>query len=184
MRIIAGTARRTVLVAPKGQDTRPTADIAKESLFNILDVSDTRFLDLFCGSGAIGLEALSRGARDAVFVDNARIAIAAVTQNLQKAKLESFAEILQTSVKDAIIKLSVAGSLFDIIFLDPPYDTNMLQNTLNHLAIENILAKNGIIVAETDSKLYDNIVVPEQLQLTDTRVYGRTCFLFIKKVHK
>ena len=177
MRIIAGTARRTALAAPKGLDTRPTSDMAKEGLFNILtgDIRDTRFLDLFSGSGAVGLEALSRGAKEAVFVENAAPAIAALMQNMEKTRLTG--EVLKMSVAKAIDALH--GRQFDIIFMDPPYDTNLLTRTLDKLANANILAESGIIVAETDSK---PPAVPDVFEVTDTRTYGRCCFMFIKKV--
>ena len=185
MRIIAGTARRTALVAPKGLDTRPTSDMARESLFNILSalVRGARFLDLFSGSGAVGLEALSRGAKEAVFVENAGPAIAALMQNLEKTKLAPAAEVLKIPAEKAIDNLSTNGRQFDIIFLDPPYDTNLLSLTLAKLAGANILAKDGIIVAETDSKLSDSLKMPEMLELTDTRIYGRSCFMFMQLLH-
>ena len=175
MRIIAGTAGRTALIAPKGLDTRPTSDMAKESLFNILagEICGARFLDLFSGSGAIGLEALSRGAEEAVFVENAAPAIAALLQNMDKTRLTG--EVMKMPISKAIDSLSAAGRQFDIIFMDPPYDTNLLQQTLGKLADANILAKDGILVAETDSK---QCPTPEVFELTDKRIYGRCCFLF------
>jgi len=184
MRIIAGRAKGTSLIAPKGLNTRPTADMAKESLFNIIstDIRDTHFLDLFCGSGAIGLEALSRGAKEAVFVESSRPAIAATMQNVEKTKLAPFAELLQMPAAKAIDKLAARGRSFDIIFLDPPYDTNLLTQTLNHLAKTNLLSKTGILIAETDSKINaeNPILTPKELELINTRIYGRTCFLFYK----
>ena len=178
MRIIAGIAKRTVLAAPKGLDTRPTSDMAKESLFNILsgEIHGARFLDLFCGSGAIGLEAISRGAKEAVFVENAAHAISALLQNLEKTKLADYAEVLRMPVAKALDSLSASGRQFDIIFLDPPYDTTLLQETIDKLADTNILAKHGVIIAETDSKLH---AMPLRLEVTDTRIYGRSCFMFI-----
>jgi len=184
MRIIAGTARRTNLIAPKGLNTRPTSDMAKEGLFNILSakIRAARFLDLFCGSGAIGIEALSRGAKEAVFVENTKAAIAATSQNIEKAKLQS-AQILEMSVEKAIGKLATNGRMFDVIFMDPPYDTKLITQTLFQLAEANLLAEMGIIVAETDSAAYKEvpIAIPSMLQLTDTRIYGRTCFLFYQQ---
>jgi len=153
--------------------------MARESLFNILsfEIRDARFLDLFSGSGAVGLEALSRGAEEAVFVENAGPAIAALTQNLEKTKLASAAEVLKMPVAKAIDSLSATGRQFDIIFLDPPYDTDLLAKTLAKLAGANILTKDGIIVAETGSELC--VEMPEAFEITDTRIYGRSCFIFI-----
>jgi len=181
MRIIAGTVRRTNLIAPKGLNTRPTSDMAKEGLFNILSakIYGACFLDLFCGSGAIGLEALSRGAKEAVFIENTKTAIAAVSQNLKKTKLQN-AQILEMPAEKAISKLAANGRMFDIIFMDPPYDTMLITQTLIQLAEANLLAKMGIIIAETDSSMHkENLIdTPSTFQLTDTRIYGRTCFLF------
>lgn len=189
MRIIAGTARRVGLVAPKGLDTRPTADMAKENLFNIIaaDIRGARFLDLFCGSGAIGLEALSRGAEAAVLVDSAKPAIAATKQNLEKSRLTQQAEVLEMPVTKAIDTLDMGKRVFDIIFLDPPYDTALLSQTLAQLAATGLLSETGVIIAETDAKLYEKANemnqanVPKALVLTDMRVYGRTCFLFYRR---
>jgi len=182
MRVISGSARRVHLTAPKGLNTRPTADMAKESLFNIIsaEIHGVRFLDLFCGSGAIGLEALSRGAREAVFVENAKPAIAATLQNIEKTKLAQYAKLLEMPAEKAINTLDASGSSFDIIFLDPPYDTNLLTQTLNHLARTSLLCETGIIIAETDSKSHEAspIPTPSVFELTGTRIYGRTCFLF------
>jgi len=177
LRIIAGSARRTNLAAPKGTSTRPTADMAKESLFNIIagEVPGSRFLDLFCGSGAIGLEALSRHAKEAVLVDNAKAAIDAVRHNIAKTKLP--AQLLEMSAASAIEKLATQGRVFDIIFIDPPYETSLLAETMGKLAKANLLAPGGMIIAETDSKMAIS-AIPVEFELTDTRIYGRTCFLF------
>ncbi|MCL1845462.1 MAG: 16S rRNA (guanine(966)-N(2))-methyltransferase RsmD [Defluviitaleaceae bacterium] len=175
MRVIAGKARRTALVAPDGQNTRPTSDRAKEGLFNILapEIRAARFLDMFCGSGAIGIEALSRGAAESVFVDNSFLAIHAVRKNLSKTKLsDSKAEIFETTAEDAIARLAAQNRRFDIIFLDPPYDSynsESLRQIIDKL--RKILAEDGVIIAETEAA-----DLPEA---TQTRTYGRTKFLFI-----
>ena len=174
MRVIAGSARRTALVAPQGTNTRPTADRAKESLFNIIAprIKGARFLDIFCGSRAIGIEALSRGAKEAVFIENASPALKAVKENLTKTKLQN-AEIIEASVEKAISLLS--GRQFDIIFLDPPYDSKLLVQTMQEISRTNLLAENGVIIAETERST--ELEFPGFL-LTSTRVYGRTNFLF------
>ena len=181
MRVIAGSAKRTVLTAPEGLNTRPTSDRAKESLFSILGekVRGARFLDIFCGSGAIGIEALSLGAASAVFVDNSPHAIKALTANLTKTRLNHNAEVLHMSVDNAIQKLE--NRQFDIIFLDPPYGTNLVIPALKNLWQKHqnqLLAENGLIIAETDSKEFPDI--PEDFTLESTREYGRTKFLFIR----
>lgn len=194
MRVIAGLARRIPLVAPastKGLSTRPTSDRAKESLFNMLSarLDGTRFLDLFCGSGAMGIEALSRGAKEAVFVDSSRSAIAATDENLKKTKLidpkTRKIEIMGVHVLQAIKQLSQSGRCFDIIFLDPPYDlnnTSHLKQTLDELSTAGILSDDGLLVAETDAKVAErapDLIAPiPPFKHIDTRNYGRTCFLF------
>ncbi|MCL2223755.1 MAG: 16S rRNA (guanine(966)-N(2))-methyltransferase RsmD [Defluviitaleaceae bacterium] len=178
MRVIAGAARRTALVAPLGSSTRPTADRAKEGLFNIISerVRGARFLDIFCGSGAIGIEALSRGAKEAVFVENAAPALKAVKENLAKTKLQN-AEIIEASAENAISRLQTANRRFDIIFLDPPYDSLLLEQTLQK--VPPLLAEGGIVIAETEQ---NRGFAPQSasLFLTSTRVYGRTVFLFLQ----
>jgi len=178
LRIIAGTAKRIGLVSPMGLTTRPTSDMAKENLFNIIapQIRDAIFLDLFCGSGAIGLEALSRGASEAVLVDNCKNAISAAQQNIVKTRLP--ANLMQMPVQAALAQLQAAKRQFDIIFLDPPYDdSNLLEKTLTTLATSSLLAEGGMIIAETDME----VQAPKQLQLTDTRKYGRTSFLFYER---
>jgi 16S rRNA (guanine966-N2)-methyltransferase len=162
-----------LLNAPAGENTRPTADRAKESLFNIIseEVRGARFLDIFCGSGAIGIEALSRGAVEAVFVDTSADAIKCLTGNLTKTKLSHSAEILALSAEKAIAQLSAKNRQFDIIFLDPPYNSNLLPQTLEQISQASLLANGGIIIAETDTN-FSHIVS------TSTRTYGRTKFLF------
>ncbi|MCL2378274.1 MAG: 16S rRNA (guanine(966)-N(2))-methyltransferase RsmD [Defluviitaleaceae bacterium] len=175
MRIIAGSARRTPLAAPKGQDTRPTADRVKENLFNILapNVAGSRFLDLFCGSGAIGIEALSRGAREAVFADSSRDAVSALTANLTRAKLTG--RILPMCALGAIPLLSSEGKGFDIIFLDPPYGQGLLGQALTMLAKSPLIPPTGIVIAECQA----NEAPPEcGLALQDIRKYGGTQLMF------
>jgi 16S rRNA (guanine966-N2)-methyltransferase len=180
MRVIAGSARRTLLVAPAGIHTRPTSDRAKEGLFNILgtQVQGSRFLDLYCGSGAIGIEALSRNAAEAVFAEQARPALEALKKNLTAAKLTDKAEILPLSAQDAINRLERQERRFDIIFLDPPYGNDLLSLTLPLLAKAAILEKDSLIIAETETTL--PVPVIERLKLERQRDYGRTRFLFYR----
>ncbi|MCL2189015.1 MAG: 16S rRNA (guanine(966)-N(2))-methyltransferase RsmD [Defluviitaleaceae bacterium] len=177
MRIISGTARRMLLTAPTGLHTRPTSDRAKEGLFNILgtQVRDARFLDIFCGSGAIGIEALSRGAGECVFIDNAKPAIDAVQRNLTAARLGDNAEIMHMNAKTALEKLALQGRAFDIIFLDPPYGASF--DEILHLLVESaLLSADGLLILEMDAKS----PVPQiaGLTLARQRDYGRARFLF------
>ena len=136
MRVIAGKARRLPLVAPEGRDTRPTTDRIKETLFNILqdDVPGSYFLDLFSGSGGIGIEALSRGAREAVFVEFGKEALACIRANLNKTKLMDQAMVLPVEVTYGISKLAKMGKKFDIIYADPPYQKGCEPKILDLLA--------------------------------------------------
>ena len=179
LRVIAGSAKRMVLIAPDGLNTRPTSDRAKESLFSILGekVPGAHFLDMFCGSGAIGIEALSRGATSAVFVDSSPQAIKAVNANLAKTKLGQNAEALLLKADKSIQKLVAENRKFDIIFIDPPYGTNLMITALKNLIPNHLLAENGVIIAETDAK--DSPEIPPGFILESTRVYGRAKFLFI-----
>ena len=150
MQVIAGKARRLLLKTIPGTDTRPTQDRIKETLFNILqrDVPGCRFLDLFAGTGAIGIEALSRGAQRAVFVDNARKAVACIRENLAHTHMETEATIMDTDALAAIRRLSLQGARFDIIFLDPPYDAGLEMPVLRALDASGILAVNGLVIVE------------------------------------
>lgn len=123
MRVIAGSARRLVLKCPEGKHTRPTTDRIKETLFNILqgEIVDARFLDLFSGSGGIGIEALSRGAKQCVFVENEREAVTCIKQNLKTTRLSDQAQVMAMDVMQAIRRLDSLHEPFDIIFMDPPY---------------------------------------------------------------
>ena len=148
MRVITGTARGRRLNELKGMETRPTTDKVKESVFNCIqfDVEDARVLDLFAGTGQLGIEALSRGAQSAVFVDKRTEAAKLVRDNLA---LCGFSDRAQVVCGDAMGYLSSLRTKFDIIFLDPPYETGLLEQSLTHIARFDILAPRGIIVAES-----------------------------------
>jgi 16S rRNA (guanine(966)-N(2))-methyltransferase RsmD len=182
MRVIAGGARRVELAAPAGTNTRPTADRAKEALFNILakDITGARFLDLFCGSGAVGIEAMSRGAGHVAFVEQEKNALQALRLNLQRVKKANAdlceAEIFALPVSVALDKLCAGGSTFDIIFLDPPYESGGIDDVLAQLG--RIGLAFGQIIAETDVKL--PLPATRGFELTEQRDYGRTRFLFYK----
>ena len=147
MRVIAGVARSMPLKTPDGPDTRPTTDRIKETLFNILqnDVPGAVFVDLFCGSGGIGIEALSRGAKSAVFVDAAESACKLIKENLRRTKLESDARVVRADYLDYLKR---CREKYDIIFLDPPYAEVFLENALKCITEIDILETGGIIVAE------------------------------------
>ena len=128
MRIIGGDARGRTIVAPAGAKTRPTQDYVRESLFNIIrwDVEDARVLDLFAGTGALSLEALSRGARSAVLVDMDRAAGAAIRKNMETSRLSEKCRLIPRDYHAAMDVLAAEGARFDLVFIDPPYK---MENT-------------------------------------------------------
>lgn len=148
MRIIAGTARGARLKAPRGLETRPTADRIKESLFSILGASvlDKSVLDIFAGTGALGLEALSRGARSAVFIDRATGDI--IEGNAAHTKLSERSKIFRGDVFAVLKKLSASGERFDLVFLDPPYKKGLAERALILLDELSLVDEGGIVVAE------------------------------------
>lgn len=150
LRVISGSARGLKLKAPDGLSTRPTTDRIKESLFNIIspDLYDCRFLDLFSGSGAIAVEALSRGAQKAVLVDSDFKSIAVIKQNLKSARVEQRAEVMKCDVVAAVSRLGARQEKFDIIFMDPPYNRNFINSTLNAIVNADILDDDGYIIVE------------------------------------
>ena len=147
MRVISGKARGVQLKTPDGMATRPTADRVKEALFSIIqfDIPAAKVLDLFGGTGQLGIEALSRGAKSAVFVDAGEPACRLIRENLRRAKLESDATVIRS---DYLAYLKRCKEKFDIIFLDPPYAEVFLENALNCIAEIDILQSGGIIIAE------------------------------------
>ena len=147
MRVISGKYRGIQLKTPAGMQTRPTADRVKEALFSILqfDIPGTRVLDLFGGTGQLGIEALSRGAKQAVFVDAGEDACKLMRENLKKVHAESDGKVIRS---DYLAYLNTCRETFDIVFLDPPYAEVFLENALKKLTEIDILQSGGIIVAE------------------------------------
>ena len=147
MRVITGKARGVQLKTPEGMLTRPTTDRVKEALFSIInfEIPGARVLDLFGGTGQLGIEALSRGARSAVFVDAREDACKLIRENLKRTKLEQDARVV---CSDYLDYLGRCREQFDIVFLDPPYAEVFLENALNRITEIDILQSNGIIVTE------------------------------------
>lgn len=153
MRVIAGTARRLRLVTPEGNDTRPTQDRIKETLFNMIQnqVPGAVFIDLFAGSGGIGIEALSRGAVRAVFVENNVNAYKCILENLKTTHFEEQATVLK---QDVVLGLrSIKEKEADIIFIDPPYHGELYERTLSQLSEMNYVTSNTMIIVEADLNL-------------------------------
>ena len=147
MRVITGTARGRRLKELEGMETRPTTDRVKESLFSILqfDIEGRKVLDLFAGTGQLGIECLSRGAVSAVFVDRRADAVKLIRENLKVTELADNARVV---AGDSMEYLKSLREKFDLIFLDPPYEAGLLEPAIAHIAKFDILAPHGIIVAE------------------------------------
>ena len=154
MRIISGVSKGRRLTTPKGQGVRPTSDRVKESIFNILggEVAEKIVLDLFAGTGNLGIEALSRGARKALFVENGRQALKLIQRNLAQCGMEGRSEILAKDVNRAIGILKEKGDLFDLILLDPPYGKGWVGRTLMKLQSERVYHENSILVIQHDRR--------------------------------
>ena len=177
MRVITGTARGMALKAPKGMDTRPTMDQVKEGIFSAIqfEVEGRRVLDLFAGSGQMGIEALSRGAKFSVFVDMREDACRVVRENLAKTRLEEASRVVRS---DYLSYLKSCRETFDLVFLDPPYGKYILLDAIPLSA--KALEKGGVIVCEHDAsdKLPESF---EGLELFRRKAYGRTVFSFYRK---
>ena len=178
MRIIAGTARGLKLKTPRGMATRPTADRIKESLFNVLtclvDFTDRRVLDLFAGSGALGLESLSRGAAAAVLID--RSSTECIEDNFRRSKLAG-ATILRADVFRALERLS--DQKFDLIFVDPPYRLGLAQRAVELIAEKNLPTVDGLIIVERGIDEEINSPSVEPIRRLE---YGRTTAIDIFKL--
>ena len=182
MRIISGKAKGTKLYTLEGINTRPTLDRVKESIFNIIqyNLQDAIVLDLFAGSGAIGLEMLSRGAQKAVLCDKSAEAIKIINKNIQKTHMEEKAQVYNLDYESCIEK--VQNKKFDIIYIDPPYNTNFIVKSLQLIIEKSILQKDGMIILETDDeerilKEIENI----EVTIKDKRKYGRAVIIFLNK---
>jgi 16S rRNA (guanine(966)-N(2))-methyltransferase RsmD len=148
MRVISGKAKGVTLMTPKGEETRPTTDRVKEALFSIVqfDLPGAKVLDLFGGTGQLGIEALSRGAVHCTFVEQRREAVKLIHDNLKECRLEEQARVLQG---DGIAFLSSCREKYDVIFLDPPYQTDLMDRALELVSKIDILSEHGIIICET-----------------------------------
>jgi 16S rRNA (guanine966-N2)-methyltransferase len=168
VRIIAGTRKGHTIHAPKGRDTRPTSDRVRENVFNLVGpVDGAAVLDLYAGSGSLGLEALSRGAARAVFVENDRDAVRAIDQNLDKLRLS--ATVLRQDALTALATEAGMGRKYDLVLVDPPYDMySALQPQLARY-LPAVLADDGLLVVETDARVEPALQLPQRT----TRKYGQ-----------
>lgn len=184
MRVISGKARGTKLSSIESLSTRPTLDRVKESLFNIIqnNLKGAVVLDLFAGSGQLGIEALSRGADKAYLCDINRDAVKMIKQNLEKTKLKDKAVVINEDYKKALRILNT-NEKFDIIFIDPPYKEDIAVDSIIDITHESRLKENGIMIIETDEIERDlrEINKIENIKIIDQRKYGRASLIFIKE---
>lgn len=180
MRIIAGEARSRTIEAPAGRDTRPTLDRVRENLFNILQqqVRGARVLDLFSGSGALALEALSRGAKSAVMVDVDPAAIRCIRANTEKLRYTDRAQILHCDWRQALSRLT--GQQFDLVLLDPPYAMHDLSEVT--LALRPLLAPSALITVEHEAKTM--VQVADGFDMTDDRRWGIAGVSFFRQTEE
>lgn len=181
MRIIGGKAKGTNLYTLEGKNTRPTLDRVRESLFNILqyNIRDSIFLDLFAGSGACGIEAVSRGAKKAILCDKSKQAIQIIKKNIEKTHTKeqieiyqmNYEEVLQTKIKEKI----------DILYLDPPYQTNDAYLAIKIILENQLINEDSIIIVETDQeKRIKEQLKQLEIEMIDERKYGRIQLIFLR----
>lgn len=183
MRVIAGTARRLTLKTLDSMDTRPTQDRIKETLFNMLqfDIPDVEFLDLFAGSGGIGIEALSRGARFAVFSDNNKAAAECIRENLRHTRLTERAELIQGDYMMALNRLRNRGHHFGIVFIDPPYGQGLERKALSLLHGMDYVSEDTLFIIE--AALQDDFWDVEALgyEIIREKIYKSNKHVFLRQ---
>lgn len=182
MRIIAGTARSLPLKTIEGKDTRPTTDKTKETLFNVMqfDVPGAYFLDLFAGSGQIGLEALSRGAAYAVFVENSRKAASCIEDNIYFTKFDKVSRLMMTDAVTAVRTLE-GKYKFDIVFMDPPYNKELEKEVLITLSDSDILKDDTLIVVEASNDTDFDYLTELGYEIVKEKIYKTNKHVFIKR---
>lgn len=181
MRIISGKSRGTKLNTLKGLETRPTLDRVKESVFNIVQekISEAVVLDLFSGSGAIGLEFVSRGAKKAILCDKSKFAIQIIKQNIEKTHLQNQIELYKCDFREMLKKIS---ENIDIIYLDPPYKTDYIKQSIE-MIIKSVNFKKSLIIIETDDiqRILGQIKKFSDIKIIDQRKYGRSYIVFVRR---
>ena len=184
MRVIAGKARSLPLSTIPGEATRPTTDRIKETLFNMLQpyLCEARFLDLFAGSGAIGIEALSRGAKEAVFVDQSEEAVKVIRENLAFTRFTEESTVLRSDAVSAIERMKAgSGSPFDLIFMDPPYRKELEKKVLSALSGSNLLTDETIVIFEASAD--SDLAFPEKMgyRILKIKKYGTNCHVWLQQ---
>ena len=186
MRIISGSARGRRLLSPKNSLIRPTADRVKESLFNILNVliagyENCRVLDIFAGTGNLGLEALSRGATSAFFIDSHKESVALVIKNLRMLGFDDRGRVIEREALSALRSLDKMKAPFQLVFIDPPYRQGLAERVMQFLATSALIDGNSLVIVEISS----NELLPtafDNLREFDRRVYGDTAIVFFRRI--
>lgn len=183
MRVIAGKARRLLLKTIEGQDTRPTTDRIKETLFNMIsyDLGDCCFLDLFSGSGAIGIEALSRGAKTAVMVEQNPRAYEVIRENLKKTSLEEGAVVMNCDVSTGLKRLEGKGYVFDFVFMDPPYNKDLEKQALSYLSGSDLINGDTTVIVEASLETGFENLEALGYELIKEKRYKTNKHIFLKK---
>lgn len=182
MRIISGSRRGLILETPEGLDTRPTSDRIKETLFNMIafDIPDCNFLDLFSGSGQMGIEALSRGASKAVFIEKDKKALNCITNNLKKAKLVDDTLVYSEDVFSGLNRLK-SNEIFDIIFMDPPYNKLIEKQVLQQLKDKPFVNEDTLIIVEASLETDFSYVSELGYNITKEKTYKTNKHIFLKR---
>ncbi len=184
MRVISGVARGTKLSSIESIETRPTLDRVKESLFNIIQnrIPESIVLDLFAGSGALGIECISRGCKKAYFGEKSKMATEMIKSNLKKTRFLSNSEIYMQDYRKTLTDLSLKKLKFNIIFIDPPYKENIAVKAIEQIINMDLLEKDGIIILETDEKEREIKQLEKlDIEIYDLRKYGRVYLLFLNR---
>ena len=184
MRVISGTARGTNLYSLNDKSTRPTLDRIKESLFNIIGnrIRNSNVLDLFSGSGAISIEFLSRGSSKVVLCDKSKECINIINKNLEKTRLKEKAIVINASYEKCLENIKSENMKFDIIFLDPPYESDYIMKSINIICKYKLLSDDGIIIMETDEdERILREIENEDINIYDFRKYGRVKLIFANR---
>ena len=185
MRIITGRARGIKLNTLEGANTRPTSERAKEAIFSMIqfDIEGREVLDLFAGSGQMGLEAVSRGAASATFIDKSKDATKIITQNVEKTKLSGFCRIFNSDVQD-FIRITRGKKQYDVVFIDPPYALRAVPPTLKALLDGNMLKPTSIIVCESEeADVFENdAALAERFEIIKKAKYGMAHITIVKPI--
>jgi len=185
MRVIAGEFKGRKLTCLAGKKIRPTSDRIREALFSILlqKIDNALVLDLFAGTGALGIEALSRGAAKSIFVDISKQAIQIINKNIELLKLEKRTKVIECDASTVFSSNILEDFKFDLIFVDPPYNKGFLQSTLMNIDLLKIMGDDSIIIVE-HSKHANNLQKMPELDFFDKKTYGNTSISFFKQKTK